>query len=559
MEFSGLHNNRFYNNTLNNSYNVNNSIGESNYWNTTIGNFWAYPNGTGYSQTCADANTTGICDIPFNVTSSTSCPGCSGYNIDMLPLSGGYVAPSCIDADADGFSITGGTCGIIDCNDNNNSIYPNAIEHCNNVDYNCNEILNDPPCPSCVLTDAYWSKEQAQEREFVALVVTGQRCEGVTIRTRIGKNNSVSGQELDIPLLNYPIPANITNGTAIISWRTEYHLNNSDLGYYFLAHPVGRPRVNITSNNLLNVIKNNDSDQDGYDYADDCNDYNPRVHPDAQEICNCRDDDCNNLTDDNCIPPRIIQEGFDGATTNFTTLTNWCEVRDICLEKGINGKICFRQNITLEYHINFTEILKIDRNKLEFNTNNFTNLRVSSTLWLYNLNLTNPIILKDGLLCESYYCADKIFQNNTLSFTVSGFSVYEATDCGNSQCDSTETCSSCQIDCGICSSGSGGGGGGGGGGSGGGAQTPALFNSSNLKNILPFPEFKNISKKNISDAEENIIKDALGKNINFLYWVIVGVIIGLVIIIALLIILKREKWKAQRMENVGRGNILGVE
>jgi len=33
----------------------------------------------------------------------------------------------------------------------------------------------------------------------------------------------------------------------------------------------------------------------------------------------------------------------------------------------------------------------------------------------------------------------------------------------------------------------------------------------------------------------------------------------LVIIIALLIILKREKWKAQRMENVGRGNILGVE
>ena len=41
------------------------------------GNFWAYPNGTGYSQTCTDADRDGICDAPYTT---------DGGNIDHLPL-----------------------------------------------------------------------------------------------------------------------------------------------------------------------------------------------------------------------------------------------------------------------------------------------------------------------------------------------------------------------------------------------------------------------------------------------------------------------------------------
>lgn len=41
------------------------------------GNFWAYPNGTGFSQTCTDADGDGICDSIYNITSG---------NVDYLPL-----------------------------------------------------------------------------------------------------------------------------------------------------------------------------------------------------------------------------------------------------------------------------------------------------------------------------------------------------------------------------------------------------------------------------------------------------------------------------------------
>ncbi|MFZ3383318.1 MAG: NosD domain-containing protein [Candidatus Methanoperedens sp.] len=77
--------NNFFNNT-NNSY----IKASTNRWNTTKtlgeniingpflgGNFWKNPFGSGFSQTCADADNDGICDSPYVLESS---------NIDYLPL-----------------------------------------------------------------------------------------------------------------------------------------------------------------------------------------------------------------------------------------------------------------------------------------------------------------------------------------------------------------------------------------------------------------------------------------------------------------------------------------
>jgi parallel beta-helix repeat protein len=82
-------NNKIYNNFFNNTNNfgINNSV---NRWNTTKtpgtniiggsylgGNVWANPSGTGFSQTCTDANSDGICDSPYTLNSN---------NTDYLPL-----------------------------------------------------------------------------------------------------------------------------------------------------------------------------------------------------------------------------------------------------------------------------------------------------------------------------------------------------------------------------------------------------------------------------------------------------------------------------------------
>lgn len=95
--------NRFYNNIFNNTINLFNDTGNPYttgannrigifpvIWNTTEaqgtnivygpyvgGNYWAKPEGNGFSQICKDSNKDGICDLPYNIT---------GHDTDYLPL-----------------------------------------------------------------------------------------------------------------------------------------------------------------------------------------------------------------------------------------------------------------------------------------------------------------------------------------------------------------------------------------------------------------------------------------------------------------------------------------
>ncbi|MFH8119913.1 MAG: NosD domain-containing protein [Candidatus Aenigmatarchaeota archaeon] len=92
-------NNNIYNNLFNNTKNFyfGGTIYANN-WNTTKtegtnivggpyigGNFWAKPDGTGFSENCTDADEDGICDNAYNLTTD---------NVDYLPLT--YVHYICI-------------------------------------------------------------------------------------------------------------------------------------------------------------------------------------------------------------------------------------------------------------------------------------------------------------------------------------------------------------------------------------------------------------------------------------------------------------------------------
>lgn len=51
----------------------------------------------------------------------------------------------------------------------------------------------------------------------------------------------------------------------------------------------------------LTLLVQVDADLDGYGELDDCDDADPAVHPDADERCNGRDDDCNEIVDDEIV------------------------------------------------------------------------------------------------------------------------------------------------------------------------------------------------------------------------------------------------------------------
>jgi|GEM_PF-3562965 len=67
-----------------NAWNVAETAGTNVLGGTTVGgNYWANPDGTGFSQTCTDADSDGICDSSFTVNDS---------QVDASPLSDEYVA-----------------------------------------------------------------------------------------------------------------------------------------------------------------------------------------------------------------------------------------------------------------------------------------------------------------------------------------------------------------------------------------------------------------------------------------------------------------------------------
>ncbi len=74
---------------------------------------------------------------------------------------------------------------------------------------------------------------------------------------------------------------------------------NDDQKLWCIVTPQTSPYGSPGSKNL-----GCDLDGDGYlSTSGDCDDLDPAVHLDAQEVCNGKDDDCNGLTDDDLAPP----------------------------------------------------------------------------------------------------------------------------------------------------------------------------------------------------------------------------------------------------------------
>ena len=67
---------------------------------------------------------------------------------------------------------------------------------------------------------------------------------------------------------------------------------------FFLSILACQPETKPTNDPAEEGEILKDEDGDGYLSDEDCDDSNPSIHPDTQEICDGMDNNCNNLSDE---------------------------------------------------------------------------------------------------------------------------------------------------------------------------------------------------------------------------------------------------------------------
>ena len=199
------------------------------------------------------------------------------------------------DTDDDGFGAgdplascdvpDGHVADATDCDDTNVAVFPGANELCNGIDDDCNELIDDAPIDATL----WYVDGDADDFGDPATLVEACDAPG-------GNYIDMAGDCLDSENTVYPGADEICDGLdndcdELVDEEppTWYADNDGDLFGDFTTAAV---QCDPPTENSVQV-------------PDDCDDTLSTVNPDATDICNGIDDDCNGFVDDD------LDEGFE--------------------------------------------------------------------------------------------------------------------------------------------------------------------------------------------------------------------------------------------------------
>ena len=232
--------------------------------------------------------------------------------------------PLVLDVDGDGYS------SDVDCNDDDASVFPSAQEICDGVDNDCDALIDSDddsleadawyadgdadgfgagdPTLSCDMPDGFVSNADDCDDNSARISPDGvEECDGA--------DNDCNGTVDDLPP----------------------DFEDPFFAVYLDSDGDGFGDVNT-------LFYACDTSDGVVDIADDCDDSNAAIYPDAEEVCDAIDNDCDSIVDEQESGQGQCDECTDEVLTSVTgvmtqSLLSGDDVRASCSQSGAADRI----------------------------------------------------------------------------------------------------------------------------------------------------------------------------------------------------------------------------